>query len=544
MWAKGFGSPSHDVSNSVWVDLAGNSYLTGIFSDVADLDPGAGATSFTSAGLEDIFIAKYDNAGDFVWAIPIGGTGSDYGNSIQVDGLGNVYVTGYFENTVDFDPGAGTVNLTSLGSLDAFIAKYDNNGNYIWAKQIGNSGNDIGQSLQIDPSGNIVFTGYFSSTVDFDANAGVVNLTSPGMFLDIFIAKYDNNGNYISAKNIGGPGNDVPAALYIDAAGSVYLTGTFQNTADFDPGIGTATLTYAGGISDIFMAKYDNTLNYTWAKKIGSGGDEGGNHIIADASGNVYLTGYYSGSVNFDPAGGTAVKTATALQDMFLAKYDNLGNYVWAHSFGGPQNDAGKYLQFDGTGNICLGANFTGIVDFDPGTENTATDASGQVSIIIAKYSTTGNFVKASGVGGISSSAFLNCMRIDLSDNICITGYFTGYVDFDMTNGFQTFLSSITHNDIFNAKYNNVPIGMSELKQDENSLVLSPNPNKGEFNLNTSFFIEEMEIEITDITGRKVYAGYHNGRSTPIQLTGLDKGIYNLKAFNKQLIFTKKLVIE
>ncbi|MBN4066110.1 SBBP repeat-containing protein, partial [Candidatus Amoebophilus asiaticus] len=167
-WAKGMGDTLSDYGNSIAVDGSGNIYITGNFQGTTDFDPGTGTANLTSAGLWDIFFAKYDSGGNYVWAKGIGGLGWDNGLGLALDDTGNVYITGYFQDTADFDPGAGTVYLTSAGGEDIILAKYDTDGNYVWAKGIGSTNDDFGYGIALDVSGNVYITGYFQDTTDFD----------------------------------------------------------------------------------------------------------------------------------------------------------------------------------------------------------------------------------------------------------------------------------------------------------------------------------------------------------------------------------------
>ena len=137
------------------------------------------------------------NAQALQWAKSMGGADRDYGSSIALDGSGNVYTTGFFEGTSDFDPGAGVFNLTSAGSVDIFVSKLDASGNFVWAKAMGGANLDVGYSIALDGSGNVYTTGYFFGTSDFDPGAGVANLTSAGIY-DIFVAKYFQNSTGIN----------------------------------------------------------------------------------------------------------------------------------------------------------------------------------------------------------------------------------------------------------------------------------------------------------------------------------------------------------
>jgi len=544
IWAKAIDGTNNSLSNSIQVDVSGNVYITGYFNDTTDFDPGISTATLASNGQVDIFVAKYDNMGNYLWAINIGGSGDDIGNFVQLDAGGNVYVTGVYQATVDFDPGAGTANLVSAGASDIFMAKYDNTGNYVWAKSIGNTGADVGNGLQLDASGNVYITGYFAGTVDFDPGIGTANLVSPGIYSDVFIAKYDNTGAYFWAKNIGGPGNDIGNSLQLDASSNIYLTGTFQSTVDFDPGPGTATIASAGGISDIFIAKYDNMGNYTWAKSLGGPGDEVPYTIQLDAAANVHVTGYFSATVDFDPGAGTANLISNGNYDVFIGKYDNTGNYIWAKGFGGTGNDVGSYLQLDAAGSVYLTGTFHGNVDFDPGPVTATLNTAGSVDIFISRFDNAGNFLRASNIGGVASSGYSYSMKLDASDNMHITGRFQGYVDFDMSGNYLN-LSSIGRDGIYIAKYNDVAIGIKELSMDAEKLMVYPNPNRGQFYLGGNFNKDKFSVEVVDVMGKVIMETDFDSENKMFDFNSYSKGLYFIKVYRSgELLAARKICVE
>ncbi|MCH2046242.1 MAG: SBBP repeat-containing protein, partial [Saprospiraceae bacterium] len=229
-------------------------YTTGAFaetmaSDPIDFDPGAGTTNLSPVGSSDIFIQKLDASGNFLWAKSFGGSSSDQGNSIAVDAAGNVYTTGSFEDTVDFDPGAGTTNLSAIGGSDIFIQKLDASGNFLWAKSFGGSSSDWGSSIAVDASENVYTTGSFQDTVDFDPGAGTINLISQGS-LDIFVHKinqtttvglvensFDQAINIFPNPSTGtftidlGMTYDAPQVIVRDAVGRIVHTAAYNATS-------------------------------------------------------------------------------------------------------------------------------------------------------------------------------------------------------------------------------------------------------------------------------------------------------------------------
>ena len=229
-------------------------------------------TSSGPVGADEIFVSKLDPSGNFLWAKSYGGTDEDRGYSIAVDVKGNTYTTGYFRDIVDFDPGPGVFNLTSAGASDIFISKLDSSGNFIWAKRLGGGNGDIGASIAVDGTGNVYTTGAFIGTADFDPGPGVFNLTpvTPPFSDEVFVSKLDSSGNFVWAKSMGGPNtNDAGNSITVDATGNVYTTGHFADTADFDPGLGIFNLFPVWGM-DIFISKLDALGNFIYAKNAGS----------------------------------------------------------------------------------------------------------------------------------------------------------------------------------------------------------------------------------------------------------------------------------
>ena len=334
-WAKGMGGTSNDYGRSIALDASGNVYTAGYFYGTADFDPGAEIYNLTSAGSADIFISKSDSSGNFVWAKSMGGTNYDIGNSIALDASGNVYTTGIFYGTADFDPGTGTANLTSVGNGNIFISKLDASGNFVYAKSVGGTNGNEGFSIAIDTSGNVYTTGYFYGTADFDPGAGIFYLTSvSASYSDIFISKLDTSGDFVYAKSMGGTNYDISNSIALDASGNIYSTGYFQGTSDFDPGVGTFNLTSADSAADIFISKLDASGNFVWAKQIGGTDYDYGRSMSLDASGNVYTTGDFYGTVDFDPGAGTFNLTSGSGAAIFISKLDASGNFVYAKSMG------------------------------------------------------------------------------------------------------------------------------------------------------------------------------------------------------------------
>ncbi len=457
VWAKGMGGDGNDGGNDIFVDAAGNVYTTGYFQNTVDFDPSvAGIFNLTSAGSSDIFVTKLNSSGNLVWAKRIGGGSSDEGWGIVADSAGNVYITGYFVgNNVDFDPSTtGTFNLTNNGSSDIFISKLDSSGNFVGAWAMGGNAADYGYGIFVDSTGNIYTTGYFENTADFDPGAGTFYLDSATVGVqDIFISKLDSSGNFVWAKGIGGTGADVGLGISLLSTGNVYITGWFQGTVDFDPGIGATNLISSNGSPDIFVSKLNSNGDFVWARAMGGTSLDQGEAVSVDSLGNVYTTGFFNGIADFDPGAGTTFNlTSTGgASDIFISKLDSGGNFVWARAMGGPYSgDVGYGIAIDASGNVYTTGGFSDTVDFDPGAGTFNLTSAGVEDIFISKLNSSGSFVWAKAMGGPSTDYGYD-IAVSPTGAVHTTGYFQGTADFDPGPG--TFnLDSAGFQDIFISK--------------------------------------------------------------------------------------------
>lgn len=389
-------------------------------------------------------------AQNFEWAKNMGGSNTDAGYSITTDATGNSYITGSFQGTADFDPSSSTVNLVSNGANDIFIAKYDINGNYLWAHNIGSTGSDFGYSITTDMFENIYVTGSFQGTADFDPSViSTSNLISNGNG-DVFFTKFDVNGNFVWAKKIGGAADDYGEGIISNSSGTIVLTGVFQGTADFDPDTSSYNLTSNGG-SDIFLASYDSDGQLKWAKNVGGVSSDNASSVTNDATGNIFITGYFNGNADFDPGASSATLASHGSQDVFIAKYSNGGSYLWAIDLGGNNSDIGNSISSDISGNVIITGSFNGTVDFNPGAGTSNLISNGNQDIFIGKYDTNGNYIWALNIGsnGLDKG---NAIATDIYENIYLTGSFKFTVDFDFGSTVSN-LSAIGNSDSFLAKY-------------------------------------------------------------------------------------------
>lgn len=429
-WAQGFtatGSPSSSAIGNFTVGDNDNIYVIGGFKGTIDVDQSANVYNLTSIGNYNWYLLKETSTGGYLWAKHFTGSSSSNGYinpwSICQDKGGNIYIGGAFRDSFDFDPSTNMYYMTTpTNYLHAFILKLDALGDFIWAKQIGGITGTAGiASLKIDETGKLCLFGGFSGSIDADPGAGVTTLNSITLG-DLLIEKLDTAGNLVWAKQI--PGAGATGGLDIDSSSSFYISGTFSNTVDFDPGTGIANLTSAGN-SDIFIEKLDSIGNFQWAKQIGGGSDDIPQGIATDRWGNVSVTGYFGGTVDFDPGAGVYNLTSNSTRSAFTLKLRNNGDFAWAKMAGASVGlFDGRAITTDSAGNVYTALELPGGCDMDPGPGVYNVPA----GVAVQKLDSSSNFVWARGWG----ADIPGWIGLDHAGSVYTTGSFSGSnVDFD-----------------------------------------------------------------------------------------------------------------
>ena len=462
LWAERAGDITGDQGRGVAVDPGGNTYVTGFFTGKHATFGGA---FLTSASLEDVFLAKYAPGGNVLWAIRAGGVGSDGGNGIAVDDEGNSYVTGFFNGSASF----GSVTLTSSGASDIFVAKYDTDGNLLWARKAGGAANEQGRGIAVDDEGNCHVTGFFSGNCSFSGQ----ELVGSGSAPEIFVAKYGPGGNVLWARKAGGSAVDQGQAIAVDHKGGSYVTGFVQGTVTF----GGIVLTGPIIGNDVFVAKYDSMGGVQWVKRTtGNGTDQGlgiavepipfsfdplsGSPVFAS-----YVTGHFQGLTIFD---GIPLVTSSSTPDVFVAKYDGNGKVLWARKAGGATSDMGLGIALEplpsmsGSLPTVRPSYASYVTGFCSGTADFGglpLAGSGSIpDVFVAKYDGAGNvlWVKRAGGGGSDQGLGVAVERSPSSTDPVtgapvfashVAGYFTGPATFG-----NLLLPSSGNSDVFVAK--------------------------------------------------------------------------------------------
>lgn len=444
-WVKTIGGTSTDISHSMAVDRSGNVFTIGYFRETADFNVGGTANNLSVKDESDVFVTKHDASGNLVWAKRYGDVRNDEGNSIATDPAGNVYIAGRFVTEMDF----GKIVLKSEGETDIFIAKLDTDGNCIWAKNIGNEGDQTATGLALDSSGRNLYIVGDLAKGQVDMNPGGTPAILDGQCM--FILKLKDNGDFLWAKRIPNENGYVTLEEALDAItvsqdGYVHITGQFSGTVDFDPDGGNQTLTSTAGsnsFEDAFVLKLDSMGKYVWAKSLSGTGRVYSTAVSVDSKGNVYTTGSFDGTADFDPsAAGTANFSTAGIYsfDIFISKLDGQGNYVWAKAIGGTGTDRGFGVTVDKFDDVYATGGYLGKVDFNPATgvadtfflnSNNMGNAEGYAFKLLAN----GDFAWAKTIaGGVTGSAGSNQgfkILTDPKGAVYTTGVFQGKVDLD-----------------------------------------------------------------------------------------------------------------
>lgn len=526
-WGGRFGGIGEDVVREMTADAAGNVYTTGYYTDSADFNIGAGTYMMTSAGFYDVFIQKTDASGQFLWARSFGGANFDYGTGVATDAQGNVYVTGVFQDSPDFDPGAGTAILTSNGAEDIFVVKLDASGHFIWARSFGSPVYDESQAIGVDDAGNVYITGYFNETADFDPGPGTFELTSAG-FNDNFVVKLDAAGNLVWAKRFGNEEVDVALAMKVTGNGDQYITGIFRGTVDFDPGPGEAPVSVSGSSPGGFLLKLDAAGDFQMARQISGTGGVVSYDIDLDAAGNIYLTGTFEETVDFDPGAGTFEMTALAYENGFITKLGAAGELVWARQLSSMETLIPYSISVDPSGHVYTSGYFENTADFnpDPAVEfELVPGPNNAMGAFLSHLDAQGNFVSAYEFGGVNYADY-HGVATDGQGNVYLSGAFENTVDInpDPSPAMLDEVVAMEFRDNYLIKLRR---GFASVQESENTgMTLFPNPTSDAAVLQADGAWIGGGYTVYDQAGRRLSGGTLTSAQTRVDVSAFPKGMY------------------
>jgi hypothetical protein len=402
------GGPSYDWGMSVATDANGDIYVAGYFKESALFD----ATEVTAdvSGVFNFFIAKYTDTGHLLWVQKVASAASASLNEMFIDTNGNIFLTGYFNANATF----GTSTLTSAGMSDVFLAKYNNSGAFQWVQQAGGVADDDARDIGVDGSGNIYITGIVKGSVVFGGTNYIGNADS-----DVYLAKYKNDGTFQWVRRAVSDNDDYATGLVVEADGKATILGDFNNAITFGN-----TMLVSLGYTDIFLAQYDSSGNFVWAKKMGGDRDDFSADIKIDNSNNFYVTGTFEKTFY---VGGLSVESAGTL-DIFIAKFYYNGNINWLKREGGAMVEKCSALALDTQGNIYITGTFNAPSVFG----STTLFGKEYANVFVAKYASRGDIEWVKEMGG-KGQAIPNKIIADTKGNAYITGYFVDEFSADAT---------------------------------------------------------------------------------------------------------------
>lgn len=400
-WAQGFGSSDNEFFRAIKVDHQGHVICGGTFQNTIDFDPGIGVANLTATSSDGV-VAKYDHDGNYLWAFKLGGWAMDMVSFVDVDAQDNIYVSGMFRGTADFNPGSGTFNLTSPNDQsNSFLMKVDANGVFQWAKMYFAVNGVTNRGLAVDQNtGDVYFTGYYYATVDMNPNDGTAGAFNAGSE-DFFISKLDNNGNFIRGVRFGDVSTQNISAMVIRPEnGNLIIGGHFFGSFDSDPSpdsTRTITTTQAG-TADSYVIQLDSSFQWVMTKQITGQFNQilYGLDYYPGNGGHIGLTGNYSDVADLDPSDNSyPLSLLDNNGSIFIAQWTADGEFEWAKALGSTSgNDYGNEIEFDEFGNMIATGSVEGVIDINPEDDTLYFgDTGSAIGAYIIKLNTAGFFL-------------------------------------------------------------------------------------------------------------------------------------------------------
>jgi hypothetical protein len=524
-WAQGGHGSYTDVGQCIAADNHGNAFAAGYFFSQS---LSFGSYTVQKSSTYSNFLVKFNGSGNALWAYSAkcSAGGLTYANGVTTDIAGNVFITGRFDGAKIIFGNDTLFNINSSGS-DLYLAKLDSNGNILWAKNAGGNNDVYGFDVATDLYGNTCVTGFFGGPYISFGSDTLFNINTSS---EVYIAKYDPNGNFLWARSARGSGQDRGESVIMDSDGNSYLAGNF-----WSPYItfGNDTL-FNTSPHDVFIVKYDESGDILWTtKSIGRGYECS---IAIDSIDNIYIGGTFDGnSITFGSITLNNV-AGSSTSNLFLVKYDTTGNSVWAKGVG-PCNLAGVVTIKNG--NTYIGGSFGGNISFDSYPLN-----SSSTDVFVAGYDSYGNALWAKSAGGSSMDRGYG-IAVDQS-NVFVTG---GYESSQMNFG-TFFITNTGSTDVFVAKLGDIITGVGDILNDKLQINVYPNPAQDELSIEYSNSEDNCEVVIFEIynsLGEKVAeSSIKSGQTTVISTVSLVQGVYLYRFVSKKIISgaTKLMIIK
>lgn len=524
-WGVSFGGSGELVILAMDVDDDGNVYSTGYFAENADLDPGPGTLELVNNGFYDIFVQKLDSEGNLLWAHNYGGDFFDNGSGIHVDSDGHVYVTGAYEETVDFDSGSETFELTSQGMQDIFVLKLTADGDFAWARSMGGTGYEEAKAVGVDADGSVYVSGYFLEPCDFDPGEDSFILESDeGQAA--FVAKLNSEGAFQWARAIGVEDQTLALGMAVNDFGDSFITGMFSGTIDFDPGFGEQ-LIEAPGSNGGYVLKLNSAGEFSFVTVFGSDQNLTSWDIAIDNLGSAFAVGEFRGEFT---AGEVTLNSADINSDAFTLKVNPFGEIEWVSALQGTDYQNIYDVAIDPSGNVVVAGYFNGTADFDPSEEGNVeltAQSTEPFDAFYAVYDMFGSYVSAGQFAG-SNFTDHHGVGTDAEGNIYLASAFQATADLNPDPEATAEVTSTAFRDSYVFKLVEGVVSTTAYLSDAAKPAVFPNPATTDLVIEVPNHIEGYVI--SDVSGRTVQSGsFAGGESTRISVARLKAGVYILQ---------------
>lgn len=504
-WLKSLSGLNDDIVRGVCLDSMSNIYITGSFSGTTTI----GGQTLTSNGATDIFIAKLNANGNLVWAKSFGSVSLDYAFDIDCEAGGNFFITGGFRQAMTLLP---NITISSTGGLDLFTAKFNTNGDCLWARAATGLASEYGNEIVVGDNNNVCVIGNTNGQMIF----GIDTLFHADS-TDLFIASYNSSGNLLWVKGIPGYGKAGARAVDIDIVGNTIVAGSFNGSLAIDT---FNIISASQNLNDVFISKYSGSGSALWAKRYGDLGDDYVRGVGTDSLGNIYLSGVFSNSVDFD--GNTLF--ANGNTDIFLLKLDSSGNFVWIKQFGNSGTEEGCEIEVSPDGNVFISGGFSQTITLGGSTFS----SQGIRDVFVAKIDTIGNVQWAKSVGSIADDVNYAIGLNTLNQDVCTVGTFSAI----FSDGFTSLIPSGNVDSYISKISLSVSTGIHLTDETETRFLIYPNAAK-----EIIYADCKKGFQIYSSTGQLVKQSSH--ATTQITISDLPTGLYILKSVNQAGRFMK-----
>lgn len=541
-YAAQLGGTGDDKGFAVAIGPNNEHYFTGHIAAPGDLDLSGPDGSVTTSGGFDMFLTKRGSDGTFIWGFNVGNALYTIGRELTIASNGDIIVIGTFNGTVDLDPGPGVGTVSSSGGSGTFIVRYTDQGQFLWARQF--SGQVPGasctpRSVAVDTNDDIIVTGYFTNSIDFNPGAFPADsvLTYLGTDTDGFVCKLDANGDFIWVRGLQGTAEIWSSTVAIDPSNNVILGGYASfGDVDLDPGLGVVMMNTSPGTRDGWLIKLDPNGDYLWHARLLSDDACEVFAVYNDGLGNVYAGGYFRGTCDIDPGPGVISQTSAGVADGLLLKLSGTdGALMHSAVFAAPSRHEVRDIALAPDGSLFFSGIGGAQEDFDAGPGSVLSPVT--IGEFTCQYDTAFNFISLYGTAVGSNSG--SDMAVDLDGSVVSTGSFDTNCDVGPTNDLQPF----TLLGSYDAYITSVgTVSLSTTAFNEPITKVAPNPGPGMFMLALPDNTERLEV--VDADGRLVVQQRTSSSHVMLDLTAQGQGVYLVRMISRTAAQVVRVVIE